>query len=353
MATYEEQLAQHIKKQQSAFAKLPEYFTKYCQGGQDYISPAIDNPEVEFWCVVYGQHHIDMLRDICLPTLFANREFDKLTANKRVLCNIYTRKEEITQLQPIIDVLLAHNIDIRVNITLLDPVIDPILYTGPFDYNALCLLDQIRSSIQHESIIVSVLPDLLFMGGSLYNVINDMQPNQFVVSKGPRITSEVAIPDILEHYKEHGKYELKEFISLCMDDWIHSQNELCIQKPNKMLAIESTKAGYTVHTACPQPLAFYGQPKHIKRMLYAPATGNRITNAFFCIDNDFIDMAHKDGELVYITDTDKFFWAELTSMHTHKAETFLSNWEAVSQGYYPSGYEWCRQQEIKWKINLK
>lgn len=335
------------------FNNLSAIYKTYCQGGWDYMdSTNIGKDDVfepgqliEMYSVAYGATHVAMFERIFLPVLFRNKDFEKLLQERKVIFNLYTTSQDLPLWNNAINTLEQKGIGFRLNCDLLGSSICPEYFCGSFAQNALPLLDQIHRSIKYKSIIVCALPDLLMLGGSLKQVIDSMKPKDYVVCRGPRIALETSVSSMDWFYNS----DIKQVIDLCMTDFIHPQTMVGLLHPNHLLSIKQSSEGYEVQSACPQPLAFYGQQKHVDRMLTNPSNGKHILGSFFCIDNDFIDMAYEAKELKHITDSDKFFWAELTSLSAHKASNFTAAWQQINGGYYPPGFKYSRKIKQLWR----
>ncbi len=327
------------------FNQLPQIAERHCTGtgalldntGLDLQQSYATGEIVEMFCMVVGQEHIDFLEHLAYPAMLATDGFDALLRERTVVYNIYTTPNDLKLLQGFLEKLKARGIAYRINVEILSLSQDL--------YSILCLpvIDQVKRALALRSVVVSALPDLI-ISGSLAQVIRDMKPDETVVCAMPRIDSNIAFP-ALRAELERGPLHTRNFVRLCMTDFLHPQTYSALKNQSNCLQYRDTGTYYEARNWAPPPLCFYARPEMLDAMLRAPLCGPNSNASFYAIDHDFVESAHQSGKLRLIPDSDYFFWAELT--HPQRHIDFLSGRKSEDY-YYPEASKYIYSQGFKW-----
>jgi tetratricopeptide (TPR) repeat protein len=327
------------------FNQLENIASRYCTGshalidktGLDLKTSHQPGAVVELFCMVFGHEHIEFLEHLAYPALLATAGFDDLLRERKVVYNIYTTPQDMTELQSFLGKLDAQGIGYRVNLEVLSLSQDY--------YSILCLpiIDQLNRSLALRSIVVSTMPDLI-ISGSLARVINDMKVGETVVCAMPRIDSCIAFP-ALRAELEKGPLQSRDFVRRSMTDFLHPQTYSAMKNSNKFLTYHDTGSYYEARNFAPPPLCFYARPEMLDSIFRHPMCGPNSNASFYTIDHDFVESAYRGGNLRLIPDSDYFFWAELT--HPQRHLDFLSG-RKYEDYYYPSASEFIFSNEFKW-----
>ncbi len=337
------------------FHQFPEIYAAHCQGN---ISAFDEHPDlsgrdygevIELFMVAYGVDHCAFLEDVAFPALWCSEGFQDLCKERTVVANIYGQPQDQERLERFFHKLRSCGIAIRMNTQLLDTKLVKDTTQDAFALLVLPLLDQITRSLNHKSIIMMALPDMIVAGGSLANVLRTMKPEEFVVAPGPRISAQKAYRELAGYFRLSDQpLNLPKFVQECFSTYLHTQNVAAMHTTNPMLEVEQDSGAYIGRFAFPQPLCFYATPEMIEIMLYRPACGYHALASFFAIDHDFINLAYANNRLRCITDSREFFLAEFTYEEKHNAETFLAGWGNENY-YYPPSAQYLFDKKIYWR----
>ena len=327
------------------FNQLEYIAARYCSGNHALIdntgldvSKSYEPGEiVELFCMVVGLEHIEFLEHLAYPALLATEGFTEMLNERKVVYNIYTTPQDLTNLQGFLENLSSQGIGYRVNVEIFSLSQDL--------YSILCLpiIDQVNRSLALRSIVVSALPDLI-ISGSLAQVIKDMKPDETVVCAMPRIDSTIAFPAMRAEI-EKGPLQSRDFVRRCMTDFLHPQTYSAMKNDSNCLKYRDTGSYYEARNWAPPPLCFYARPDMLDSMLRHPMCGPNSNASFYTIDHDFVEAAYRGGNLRQIPDSDYFFWAELT--HPQRHLDFLSG-RKNEDYYYPAASEFIFSNEFKW-----
>ena len=331
------------------FYQLGAVAEKYCTGQRAFLdNTTLDigssnfefGEVVELFCMVVGQEHIDYLEHVAYPALSSTEGFDQLLRERKVIYNIYTTPADFKLMQGFLDKLDLHGIRYRINVELLAFSQD--LYS----ILVLPIIDQVKRSLALKSAVVMALPDAI-ISGSIYRVINDMKPFETVVCAMPRIDSAIAYPELREFFSipENNGLDSRAFVRKSMTDFMHPQTYSALKSENNCLRYRDEGTYYSARNWAPPPLCFYAREEMIDHMVLNPLCGPHSLASFFAIDHDVVDSAYKTNNLRLISDSDYFFWAELT--HPSRHTSFLEGRKSEDY-YYPESSRHVFQHEFKW-----
>lgn len=331
------------------FYQLETIAERYCTGQRAIF----DNTElninqsnfefgevVEFFCMVIGQEHIDYLEHVAYPALSSTEGFDNLLRERIAIYNIYTTPADLKLMPGFLDKLSRRGIRYRVNVELLA------FSQDIYSILSLPIIDQVKRSLALRSAVVMALPDAI-ISGSIYRVLNDMKPFETVVCAMPRIDSEIAYPELKKFFcnETNNGLDSREFVRRSMTDFMHPQTYSALMSENNCLRYRDEGSYYSARNWAPPPLCFYAREEMLDHMIRNPLCGQNSIASFYAIDHDFVDSAYQTNNLRLISDSDYFFWAELTNPSRHT--DFLAG--RKSEDYYsPESTRHVFQHEFKW-----
>ena len=332
------------------FYSLEAIAEKYCTGQRaivDHTELDITDSDfefgevIEFFCMVTGQEHIDYLEHVAYPALSSTEGFDDLLKERVAIYNIYTTPTDFKLMTGFLDKLTRRGIRYRVNVELL--AFSQELY----QVLALPIIDQIKRSLALRSAVVMALPDAI-ISGSIHRVINDMKPFETVVCAMPRIDSDIAYPElkrIFSHATKSHRLDSREFVRKSMTDFMHPQTHSALISENNCLRYRDQGGYFSARNWAPPPLCFYARAEMLDHMIRQPLCGPTSIASFYTIDHDVIDSAYQSNNLRLISDSDYFFWAELTKPTRHT--DFLAGRKSEDY-YYPESAKHVFEHEFKW-----
>lgn len=292
-------------------------------------------------CIVSGKKHIDMMTYVSFPSLYRSDGFKDLLSKNRIFFNIYCKRKDIEILSTFLKVLQFHKIPYCVNSKLLDGEF-PIYF-----YLALPIYNLISAAVHRQSCVLMTLPDTVFTN-SIRRVIDLQVPGSLIAAPMPRVSLESARPWLTDELQLNDRpLSSSKLARLAFTKFIHPQTRIALKKQNRFLQYKLTESSIVARNFCPPPVSFRPTRHYLDIMAGAPLTGISSISSFYCVDHDFIDYAYQNKILQRITDSDSFFWIELTENDRH---TDLTAGRRSDNYYYPESSVYNFNQSSIWWI---
>lgn len=285
---------------------------------------------VHLLSVFYGEKYSNLISSTLFPSLLLSSNLPAMK-DKKITHHIYCTEEELPLLNYHIRNLQELDIEVNIDTTKIPNV------QNKRDYLYLAFVDAIEKAIAEDAIVVMAQADHVF-GHGLANIINEMQPFEFVVCGHPRVNENAAAkfyPQFLKEQLSMKNQSNLEFVSTALNQLIHPLVKTGLNSMEPYWHAFVNNDNISVFFKEPPPLCFHPSIDLICIML-----GTNVYGRFETIDHEMTDYSFQKKRLRVIDDSTKFFWTEMTDEATYNP--------TISNNYWSSAAKRLFHHELNW-----